>query len=87
MMTTSVLAILFLHTGQSDFQGINQWLITSFWVTAALGLVTSIASWREQAKPEIKTKRNKRWAVIGHILAFWPLPVLLSFHILSVYWY
>lgn len=87
VLTTLVLAMLFLHTGQSEFQGINQWLITSFWVTALLGLLTSVASWREQASPSIGTKRNKRWALVGHIIAFWPLPVLLSFHILSVYWY
>lgn len=87
VLTTVVLALLFFHTGQSDFQGINGWLITSFWAAAILGLLTSLMSWREQAVPSVRTKRTKRWAVTGHIIAFWPLPVLLAFHILSVYWY
>lgn len=87
VLTTLVLALLFLHTGQSDFQGVNQWLIVSFWSAAALGFIATLMSWREQASPGIGTKRIKRWAVFGHIVAFWPLPVLLSFHVLSVYWF
>lgn len=87
VLTTLVLGLLFLHTGQSDFQGINQWLILSFWSAAVLGFVAVIFSWREQQSPSIKTKRSKRWAVYGHLFAFWPLPILLGFHVLSVYWF
>ena len=87
VLTTSVLGLLFLHTGQSDHQGLNQWLITTFWVVAVLGFITSLLSWREQASPSVKTKRHKRWAVMAHLLAFWPLPALLAFHVLKVYWF
>ncbi|MGB1090695.1 MAG: FAD-dependent oxidoreductase [Oceanobacter sp.] len=87
VLTTAMLAILFLHTGVSEFQGINAWLIYSFWTTALLGVISSLLTHKEAAKPGISSKRHKRWLVMGHIIAFWPLPVLLSFHVLSVYWF
>lgn len=86
-MTTAVLAMLFLHTGVSDFQGINAWLIYSFWATALLGVFSSLLTHKEAAKPSVSSKAHKRWFVFAHIIAFWPLPVLLSFHVLSVYWF
>lgn len=87
VLTTLVLAILFFHTGVSEFQGINAWLIYSFWTTALLGVASSLLTHRESAEPSVSRKRHKRWFVFAHIIAFWPLPALLSFHILSVYWF
>lgn len=87
ILTTLVLAILFFHTGVSEFQGINAWLIYSFWATALLGVGSSLFTHRESASPSIHSKRHKRWFVLAHIIAFWPLPALLSFHVLSVYWF
>ncbi len=87
VLTTLVLGLLFLHTGQSDYQGLNRWLITTFWTVAVLGFVTSLLSYREQTSPSVSSKRHKRWAVMAHLLAFWPLPALLTFHVLKVYWF
>lgn len=87
ILTTLVLAILFFHTGVSEFQGINAWLIYSFWGTALLGVASSLLTHRESSEPSVSSKRHKRWFVFAHIVAFWPLPALLSFHVLSVYWF
>lgn len=86
-LTTLVLAGLFFHTGASNYQGINAWLITCFWVAALAGILTTWLSLQESKRASMKIKRIKQGAITLHIISFWPLPVLLAFHILSVYWF
>jgi nitrite reductase (NADH) large subunit len=87
VLTTLVLAGLFFHTGASNYQGINAWLITCFWLAALAGILTTWLSLQESKRASMKIKRIKQGAITLHIISFWPLPVLLTFHILSVYWF
>ena len=87
ILTTLVLAGLFLHTGASNYQGINAWLISCFWLAALAGILTTWLSLQESKRASMKIKRIKQGAITLHIISFWPLPVLLAFHILSVYWF
>lgn len=87
LMAVLALVLLFLHTGLSDFQGINQWLIYSFFGATIFGAITGLFADIEKRFASIGIKRVKGLAVFIHIVSFWPLPVLLGFHILSVYWF
>ena len=87
LLTSLCLIILLAHTGNSSIQGINAWLFYSFFSASILGCLLTWLTALEHAKPSVAVKRFKRWSLFTHILAIWPLPILLSFHILSVYWF
>lgn len=79
--------VLMLHTGNAMGEGLNQWLLIDFMLVLAIG--GGMAIWlgiEHKAATFWATKLRKAlgW---GHILAVWALPVLLSFHILSVYYF
>ena len=81
------LVILFLHTGLADFQGLNAWLLYTFLGVCVFGAVTSVMADLEMRQVNVTTKAIKRFSVLAHVISFWPMPVLLGFHILSVYWF
>lgn len=87
VFTTLALATLLAHTGISLGEGINRWLIINFLLIALVGGASAAIAAIEGAKPTISIKRAKRFLVNAHIVIFWPLPVLLAFHILSVYYF
>jgi nitrite reductase (NADH) large subunit len=62
-------------------------LMVTFLAVAIAGSVTGIVTAREHAVLA-KGKPSRRDAVIWlHILAFWPLPLLLILHVVTVYAY
>ncbi len=87
----AAVAALFIHTGFRLGHNFNRWLMISFLSIALLGALAGgmmaiehrllNGPMRGAATPP---RRIPTWL---HILAFWPLPVLLAFHILSVYFY
>ncbi len=90
-LTVGVLAlvILFAHTGFRLGENLNMWLMVTFLGLAAAGALAGLATAFEHAlfdKPAdaAKTRSLSFWF---HLIAFWPLPVLLAIHILSVYYY
>ncbi|MEM0911156.1 MAG: FAD-dependent oxidoreductase [Pseudomonadota bacterium] len=87
LVTTFALATLFAHTGISLGEGVNRWLIINFLLIALVGGASAAIAAIEGAKPTMSVKRAKRFLVNAHIVVFWPLPVLLAFHILSVYYF
>lgn len=87
VLSTLCLAILFLHTGLGATQGLNRWLMLCFSSAVGLGVVATVLTHWESRSPGIMSKSVKRWLTTAHLASVWPLPVLLSFHILSVYWF
>ena len=82
---------LFVHTGFRLGDGLNFWLMLSFSVSlvfgAAAGLTTGVEhKVTEQGIGSAKAppRTVPHWV---HVLALWPLPLLLLFHVLSVYSY
>jgi NAD(P)H-nitrite reductase large subunit len=83
------IAALVVHTGFRLGTNLNFWLMTSFLALslagAAAGLVTAaehrIFAWPQ---PAARTRSISFWF---HLIAFWPIPVLLGFHIVSVYYF
>ncbi len=83
----AVLGVLFLHTGFHLGENLNRWLMMTFIAVIAAGCVTGIATAREH---RVLAKGAKSWRnafTWTHILAFWPLPLLLFVHIVTVYAY
>ena len=83
------LLTLFAHTGFRLGNNLNKWLMLCFlgvaFAGAAAGLATALEH-RLRASPR-QAARSRALSFSLHILALWPLPLLLSAHVLSVYFY
>ena len=81
------LGVLFLHTGFNLGNNLNRWLMLTFLAVATLGSLTGVVTAREHVTLAAgKTSRRKALTWL-HILAFWPMPVLLMLHVVTVYAY
>lgn len=82
---------LFVHTGFRLGHNLNSWLMISFLIIAGIGgLAGGILAVEHRllnGPMRGAMKPPRRIPVWLHILAFWPLPILLGLHILSVYYY
>jgi len=87
ILAAAALVILFVHTGMSTGQGINFWLLVNFTLVILVGIVAAGLAAVEGHWLSTTLKRIKRSLVLGHIVTFWPLPLLLGFHVLSVYYF
>lgn len=87
---TLSLVTLFLHTGFRFGSNLNYWLMFVFvglnLVGALAGVVAAIESTGTSGLA-LTARRARPTLVWAHIVLFWPLPILLVFHILSVYLY
>lgn len=83
------LVALFAHTGFRLGSNLNFWLMACF---LGLGIAGGLAGFATALEHRIgatpraaaKVRTASFWL---HLLAFWPLPLLLAVHILSVYFY
>lgn len=87
ILSTLCIIILFVHTGLGEIRGLNRWLLLSFMAAATMGILTSLLTQLETASPGIANKSFKRWFTTAHLVSFWPVPVLLALHIVTVYWF
>lgn len=85
------LAVLFIHTGFRLGHNLNFWLMLTFLSLALMGAIAGGVTAIEHRllngplwSSDVQPRRVPVWL---HIIAFWPLPLLLLFHILSVYYY
>jgi len=69
------LAALIAHTGMRLGSGLNQALMVAFLATNVVGALAAVGLGRA------------RWTFWLHLIAVWPLPVLLGFHVLSAYYF
>jgi nitrite reductase (NADH) large subunit len=84
------LGLLFVHTGFHLGANFNAWLMLTFALLNLLGGVSGVFSGLE-AKTDsgigILSRRLKPVATWAHILLFWPIPTLVMFHMISVYYW
>ena len=89
LIGSAALIVLFAHTGFRLGHNFNFWLMSCFLAAsvsgATIGLTTALEH-RISASPAAAA-RLRTLALWLHVLALWPLPLLLCFHILSVYYY
>lgn len=83
------LLTLFLHTGFRLGNNLNRWLMLSFLLAAFAGAAAGLATALEHRllATSRQAARSRALAFTLHILALWPLPLLLTAHVLSVYFY
>lgn len=83
------LLALFAHTGFRLGDNLNFWLMGTFLATCLSGVVLGLATALEKKIDGfgVASDRLRRLTLWLHVLALWPLPLLLGLHILSVYFY
>ncbi len=84
------LAVLFSHTGFRFGSNLNATLMTTFVGLNLLGSFAGIAAGLEtRGSPRLAmyARRVRPGLTVAHYVLFWPLPVLLGFHIASAYLY
>jgi nitrite reductase (NADH) large subunit len=82
----ATLAILVAHSGFSLGNNLNFMLMLSFLKLSLMGALAGAVTAMEQ-RPTRITKHLRAWTSTTHILLLWPLPALLGYHILSVYYF
>ncbi|MFN3919819.1 MAG: hypothetical protein ACK4JF_05965, partial [Methylohalobius sp.] len=78
---------LLLHTGGRLGSGLDLALALCFALTLGLGSACGLVTGHGHRIGGALATSLKHRFTWWHLLAFWPLPVLLGFHILKVYWY
>ncbi len=81
-----MLGVLMLHTGLRLGNNFNFLLLISFLLLTTLGSLAG-ATVAAERHPTWRTRQWKKFTTFAHIVLTWPLPVLLGFHILSVYYF
>lgn len=84
-----ILAItaLVAHTGLRTGHGLNFALMTSFTAMLLLGSLAGLVITFEHRIGGALATRLRRQSALVHILLFWPVPVLLGWHIFKTYWF
>ena len=81
------IGMLLAHTGMNLGDNLNQWLMINFLALLLLGGLAGIVISNESWLPARQAKKVRSYFTWAHTLLFWPLPALLAFHILSVYYF
>lgn len=84
-MTT--VAVLIAHTGLHLGENLNRMLMMSFLTVALFGAASGGVTALEHRLGPASGARARRIATWLHIIACWPLPALLGFHIFTVYYF
>lgn len=82
-----VIGGLLMHTGAHLGENLNQWLMLNFMLACLVGAGAGVVLAAEQKIGGAKGRRWRRYWGWLHIMVTWPLPALLGFHILSVYYF
>lgn len=83
----AVAAAVVVHTGLHLGENLNRYLMLTFLAVALLGAGSGAVIAFEQKLGRTGGARARKLSLWLHILACWPLPALLGFHILSVYYF
>jgi nitrite reductase (NADH) large subunit len=84
-----ILAVLTLvaHTGLRLGHQLNAYLMLTFVSLLLVGGLASGVTGLQHRLPREFAQQSRSLSLWAHILLIWPLPVLLGFHILKVYWF
>lgn len=81
------LVVVLMHTGLQPGSNLNFLLLGNFIVLALLGSIAAIFVTQENRLSPLHAKRLRNTLNMAHTIFFWPVPVLLGFHITSVYYF
>jgi nitrite reductase (NADH) large subunit len=83
----AAIAALVIHTGLHLGEHLNRYLMLSFLLVVLLGATSGAVIAVERRLGRSGGVRARKLSLWLHIIACWPLPTLLGFHILSVYYF
>jgi len=87
VMGALCVAILMIHTGLHTGSNLNNWLAINYSLVLVLGAITSfVMAYTHKLRGPKQELIRKSWNWL-HIIAIWPLPILLAAHIITVYKY
>jgi nitrite reductase (NADH) large subunit len=86
LLVTAALPVLMAHTGFHKGSNLNRLLFVSFILSSLTGSVVGLLAGSESQLP-LALRSLRRPMTLFHILCLWPLPVLIIFHVVSVYWF
>jgi nitrite reductase (NADH) large subunit len=81
------LLTLAVHTGMRLGENANFALMASFGTLNVAGAAAGGVTALERAFGSTRGSRARQVVVAAHILATWPLPLLIAFHVVSVYYF
>ncbi|WDE99182.1 FAD-dependent oxidoreductase [Lentisphaera profundi] len=84
------LIILMAHTGFSSGKNLNSYLFWTFFTMNSFGVITGFTTSFEfygTNKIAAFCRRWRRPITFVHFFVFWPLPVLITFHIIQAYYF
>lgn len=88
MLGLLLVTTLLAHTGARFGEQLNFYLMLNFVTILLVGAVTGwMAAMETKSAKSRSIKVLKRWIGATHIYVIWPLPVLLCFHVVSVYFF
>ncbi len=76
-----------IHTGFRMGANLNFALMACFVAVLVLGSLTALVTSLESRLPASIGGLLRRSWTVAHIALFWPLPVLIGFHVLAIYFY
>lgn len=85
VLATAALGVLVGHTGFHRGSNLNFVLFCTFMGAAVTGAMVGFVTGMEARLPRL-FRSIWRPLTLTHILCLWPLPVLIVFHVISVYW-
>jgi len=87
VLGAAAIATLLVHTGLHLGENLNRYLMLSFLAVILLGAVSGTVFALDRHLGRSGGARARSVSLWLHILVCWPLPALVGFHILSVYYF
>lgn len=87
LLGVSCCVALILHSGFHLGENLNRLLMLNFLAILLLGALSSGVIGISHKLPLVSATTSRKYTQWLHIIVSWPLPVLLAFHILSVYYF
>ncbi len=87
VLGAAIVAAFFAHTGFGLGENLNRALAVDFLVLLLVGALGGVLIGLQSRLRAAVAKQWRDGLLWAHILAFWPLPVLLAFHITGVYYF
>ena len=88
LLGAGALIFLIAHTGFRFGNNLNKILMVSFLALNLVGtLAGGITALAAKQGNRMTTHRWQNWLIRAHTVLFWPLPILILFHIIAVYYF
>jgi nitrite reductase (NADH) large subunit len=87
ILGTSTLVVLAMHTGLRLGRGLEFALAVDFLAVCILGGIAGIVTAVSHRWDGMAARDRRLASTRVHLVAFWPLPVLVALHIYQVYYY